>query len=113
MEYQQDPTLRVVSVMTAGLHGYSSYSSSHEPDVVAHVVERFYEAATPLIFKADGTLISHHGGSVQAVWSAPHEQTEHAARAALAAWEIANLEPFDEMSISVGVGTGSAMVGVF
>jgi adenylate cyclase len=108
-----EPTLRIVSAMTAVLAGYDGFCSAHEPDVVATAVNLFYEAATQQVYKHDGTLIGYRGGSLSAIWKAPHDQDEYALSAARAASEIAVLDgPFGGMLVTVGVATGFVMVGI-
>lgn len=99
--------------MSAALAGYVSFSSGHEPELVAAAVQQFFEAVTEQVLKHDGTLTGYRGGSLSAIWNAPNDQDDHALRAARAAFAIAALDgPFGGMRVSVGVATGSVMVGI-
>jgi class 3 adenylate cyclase len=110
---EHEPTLRTVTAMTAALAGYTSFSSAHEPEVVATTVQHFFEAATQVVLEQDGTLIGYHGSSLVAIWNAPHEQNDHALRVALAASAISGLDGLPGgLRASVGVATGPAMVGI-
>ena len=79
---------REATVMFTDLRGFTSFSSSHEPQLVIDVVNSYLGEMSEAIFSAGGTLVSYMGDGIFAVFGAPIEMPDHADRALAAALEM-------------------------
>jgi adenylate cyclase len=79
---------RVCTVMFADLRGFTSFSSTQEPQLVIDVVNAYLGEMSEAILEAGGTLVAYLGDGILAVFGAPLEQPDHADRALAAALEM-------------------------
>ena len=80
--------LRQCTVMFTDLRGFTSFSSSQEPEVVIDVVNSYLGEMSDAILSAGGTLVAYMGDGIFAVFGAPIELPDHADRALAAAREM-------------------------
>jgi adenylate cyclase len=123
-----DPTLarlggvrRELTVLFSDIRGFSSWSEGLEPEVLANFLNEYLTPMTDLVLASNGLLDKYIGDAVMAVWGAPVEQSDHAARACETAlamqarlvelnreWQARGLP---EVAIGIGVNTGPMAVG--
>jgi adenylate cyclase len=96
---------RVCTVMFADLRGFTSFSSTHEPQLVIDVVNAYLGEMSEAILEAGGTLVAYLGDGILAVFGAPLEQPDHADRALAAALEMITrrLPRFNALVRSMGL----------
>jgi adenylate cyclase len=70
-----------VSVLFADLCGFTALADDWPPAEVVRVLNEIFEQFTAVVFSHDGTLDKYIGDAVMAVFGAPLQQADHAARA--------------------------------
>lgn len=106
-----------VSIMFADLSGYTGYAEHRAPSEVVALLNRYFAIALPCISDCGGTPVQLPGDAVMAVFGAPSEQPDHAARASRAAIAIqaatASLAEGHGAwpRFRIGVNSGPALVG--
>ena len=106
-----------VTCLFADLGGYSTYAESRAPSEVVDLLNRYFAAALPAILDEGGTPIQLPGDAVFAVFGAPTERADHAARACRAAHRILEATaplaapPTNGPRFSIGINSGPALVG--
>jgi class 3 adenylate cyclase len=106
-----------VTILFADLGGYTTYAGSRKPHEVVELLNVVFGAAMPPILAEGGTPVQMPGDAVMAIFGAPHEQSDHAARAARAALavqargrELAERHP-SWPRFRIGLNSGEALVG--
>jgi len=112
---------RDMTVLFSDVRGFTAISRRLTPQALVTLLNELMSLLTAIIFRHDGTVDKFIGDAVMAFWNAPQAQSDHAARACLAAldmvtalerarpqWERAGL-PHVEMGI--GINTGPMVVG--
>jgi adenylate cyclase len=96
---------RVCTVMFADLRGFTSFSSTQQPQLVIDVVNAYLGEMSEAILGAGGTLVAYLGDGILAVFGAPLEQPDHADRALAAALEMITrrLPRFNALLRSMGL----------
>jgi class 3 adenylate cyclase len=109
--------LTEVTALFADLSGFTPFTERRRPQETVQVLNRYFGAVVPLIFREGGTIIQFAGDAVVAVFNAPVAQQRHAlhaVRAALAMQReigrIADADP-DLPRFRIGLSTGAALVG--
>jgi serine/threonine-protein kinase len=117
---------RMVAVLAAEIADFDEIAASVEPEDLTVLFGRFHALVTEAVFRAGGTLVSVHNGSLLAVFGAPKELSEgDAARAAVRAgrdllealaalsesWQA--LSSGHALHLRGGVDVGHATVGAF
>jgi signal transduction histidine kinase/DNA-binding response OmpR family regulator len=117
---------RTVAVLSAELCDFDELAGAVEPEDLTVLFGRFHALVTDTVFKAGGTLVSVHNGSLLAVFGAPREQSEaEASRAAVRAgralldavaaldetWQ--ELDTGHTLALRGGLDVGHATVGAF
>jgi adenylate cyclase len=114
---------RVCTVMFADLRGFTTFSSTQEPQLVIDVVNGYLGEMSEAILEAGGTLVAYMGDGILAVFGAPLEQPDHADRALAAALEMITrrLPRFNalvhsmglaaQFDMGVGLNSGSVISG--
>jgi adenylate cyclase len=80
---------RDATVLFSDLRGFTAFAETLTPDRVIDVLNRYLEAMSDAILDNGGTLVSYMGDGIMAVFGAPLDQPDHAARAVAAAREMA------------------------
>jgi adenylate cyclase len=76
---------KVLSVLFSDLEGFTSYSERYPPNEIAEMLGEYYNRVTEQVFLHQGTLKEYVGDELMAIFGAPLDQTDHAARACAAA----------------------------
>jgi adenylate cyclase len=117
-EGQPDAQEREVSVLFADLVGFTSLSETLPPTEVARILTTFFTSMTDVIFEQDGTLDKFIGDAVLAVFGAPLDQPDHAARAVKAALAmrerlrmVNDKHLHQPLRMRLAINSGRALVG--
>jgi adenylate cyclase len=114
-----EPEVREVTVLFADISGFTSLSEKLTPSAVALLLNDYLSRMTDIIFKYEGTLDKYMGDAIMAVFGAPLDMPDHAARAIRAALEMqeslaewnADRPEGPEFNIRIGINTGKAVAG--
>lgn len=110
-------SLEEVTALFADLRGFTSFSEETDPGDVMAMLNRYFAAAVPVIFRNGGTVIQFVGDALLAVFDAPTPRPDHAFRAAKSALEMQEAieseagEGPDAPRFRIGINTGLAVVG--
>jgi adenylate cyclase len=109
---------REVTVLFADLMGFTSWSESHESDVVQAMLNAYFAAVIPEVRDEGGRIDRYIGDAVMVTFNVATNQEDHAVRAARAALRfqaaasaLAADHP-DWPRFRVGLNTGPATVGL-
>jgi class 3 adenylate cyclase len=110
--------LTEVTVMFADLPGFTELTEQLGPDVEPHLTS-FLTLAVAAVHAEGGTVDKFIGDAVMAIWNAPNDVPDHAARACRAAAAIrsamhalpAITPDRSEVRVRIGIYTGVALVG--
>ena len=114
---------RVCTVLFCDLRGFTSFSETQPAQRTLDVVNFYLNVMTEAILEAGGTLISYMGDGIMAVFGAPLEQPDHAARALAASRDMMGprLDQFNAwlgeqgfdsaFRMGIGLNTGPVMAG--
>jgi adenylate cyclase len=113
------PEVKDVSILFADIVGFTSMSETMSPSSVAHLLNDYLSRMTDVIFKYEGTLDKYIGDAIMAVFGAPLDMPDHAARAIRSALEMQErLIEFNrdrpegpQLRIRIGINTGKAVAG--
>jgi class 3 adenylate cyclase/DNA-binding response OmpR family regulator len=106
-----------ISILFADIRGYTSWSEDAPPEEVVEMLNHYLSVAGNTIIAWEGTLDKFFGDGLMAIFNAPNAQADHIHRAAEAAIAIQkaakeiNAEFGYDLSYSVGVNVGEAVVG--
>ncbi len=79
---------KVLTVLFSDLQGFSSYSEHYNPREITEILGDYYTQMTEKLFTHEGTLLSYVGDEIVALFGAPIDQADHAARACAAALDM-------------------------
>src|SRR5438445_2299816 len=82
------PEVKEVSILFADIVGFTTMSEKMSPSQVALLLNDYLSRMTDVIFKYEGTLDKYIGDAIMAVFGAPLDMPDHAARAIRAALEM-------------------------
>ena len=112
---------RTVSVLFADVVSFTSFAESAPPEQVVAFLNELFTVLSEVVFRHGGTVDKFIGDCVMAIFGAPEDQPDHAARALAAAEDM---HRFVETSapawqqkygvvarLGIGVNTGEALVG--
>jgi|JI10StandDraft_1071094.scaffolds.fasta_scaffold03508_8 adenylate cyclase len=112
---------REMTVMFSDIRGFSRIAESLPPEQLADFLNEYLTPMTAIVLERDGTLDKYIGDAVMAMWNAPVDVGDHAARACDAALAMqAALWPLNRawaargkptIHIGVGINTGPMSVG--
>jgi adenylate cyclase len=113
------PELREVTVLFADIVGFTSMSEKMSPSSVALLLNDYLSRMTDVIFKHEGTLDKYIGDAIMAVFGAPLDMPDHAARGIKAALEMrerllefnAERKEGPQLRIRIGINSGKATAG--
>lgn len=112
---------REVTVVFADMAGFSTRAETLEPRETANLLNRYFSALAEQVFRHHGTLDKFIGDCLMAVFGAPIEDDEHAARAARCAVDMrdavqalnADLPENARVRFRVGMHSGRVVAGDF
>ncbi len=114
---------RVATYLFTDLANFTPFVEKTEPSHVFDILNEYLTALTDIVFSHDGTVTKIVGDAVHAIFGAPLEQPDHAARAVQCALAIdkfsvefvaaKNEAGFDLHPTRVGINSGLAIVGNF
>ena len=120
-DHLEEGTHREITVLFCDIRGYSKVSRELGPAGTIEWVSDVMEELTECVVRNEGVLVDFIGDELLAMWGAPTDQPDHAARACRTALEILALLPaLDErwqaligrpMAFGIGVNSGPAWVG--
>lgn len=113
------PEMREVSVLFADIVGFTSMSEKMSPSTVALLLNDYLSRMTDVVFKHEGTLDKYIGDAIMAVFGAPLDMPDHAARAIKTALEMrerllefnAERKEGPQLRIRIGINSGKATAG--
>jgi len=118
-----DGERRELTFVFTDLADFTPLVEALEPDVIVPLLNEYLDEMTKIIFRWNGTVDKVVGDAVHAIFGAPLEQADHAARGIACAMEMdrfaesfrkqKNIENIPLGVTRIGVHTGLAMVGNF
>ena len=109
---------REVTVMFCDIVGFTTLCQYAEPQAVGDMLNNFFERMGEVIFEHDGTLDKFIGDAILAVFGAPLDQHDHAARAVSAALamrrELAHVNADRQdrpIRMRIAINSGRALTG--
>ncbi|MBN2797577.1 MAG: adenylate/guanylate cyclase domain-containing protein [Deltaproteobacteria bacterium] len=127
---QRGGEVREVTVLFLDIRGYSTLSEAMSPTEVIGLLNEFFEVMARVLHEEKGTIIEFEGDAILAVFNAPAEVPDHAARAVRAGlgmldavealnehWERTGTSAFwkavglPSFRIRIGVHTGTVVAG--
>jgi adenylate cyclase len=114
-----EPEVRDVTVLFADIVGFTSLSEKLTPSAIALILNDYLSRMTDAIFMFEGTLDKYIGDAIMAVFGAPLDMPDHAARAVKTAIEMRDrLAEFNAerksgplLQIRIGINSGKAVAG--
>jgi adenylate cyclase len=118
-----DGERRELTFVFTDLADFTPLVEALEPEVIVPLLNEYLDKMTKIIFRWNGTVDKVVGDAVHAIFGAPLEQADHAARGIACAMEMdrfsesfrkqKNIENIPLGITRIGVHTGLAMVGNF
>ena len=111
------PQARDVTVMFCDIVGFTTLCEQMEPAVIGELLNSFFGQMADVIFDHEGTLDKFIGDAILAVFGAPFDQPDHAARCVAAALAMRkqlahfNLEQPRPIRMRTAINTGRALTG--
>lgn len=101
-----------VTVFFMDIRGFTKLSERLPAEKVVNVLNQYFDIATSILFKHDGTVDKFVGDSVMALFNAPTSVKEHELKAVKAALEIQQaIKEWGKIDVGIGVHTGEAVIG--
>ena len=114
---------RRATFLFTDLAGFTNLVETTDPDTVVELLNAYFDGLARTIFQHGGTVMKVIGDAIHAMFGAPVEQPDHAARAVACALDIDRFaEAFRTEwqgrglplgATRIGVNTGSAVIGNF
>jgi adenylate cyclase len=115
------PRKTEVTVLFSDIRGFTSISENLDAQELAALLNAYLTDMTKIIFRHQGTLDKYIGDAVMAIWGAPFDAPDHAAKCCAAAVDMLmrlsqmqkdwRARGFPELDIGIGINTGVASVG--
>lgn len=110
-----------VSILFSDISGFTSWSSTKEPEEIHSTLNEYYDMMAQIIFKYEGTIDKYMGDGMMAFFGDPIEYDDHALRAVSAAVEMQKKarqikELWESqgklrLKMRIGINTGDVVVG--
>ncbi|CAN5330303.1 adenylate/guanylate cyclase domain-containing protein [soil metagenome] len=110
-----------LTVLFSDIRGFSAFSEEMHPEELASFLGEYLTPMTELVLESGGTLDKYIGDAVMAVWAAPVDVPDHAARACEVALRMQEAliglnqrwkqEGKPAVAIGIGLNTGAMAVG--
>ncbi len=113
------PEEKNATILFADIVGFTTMSEKMSPPAVALLLNDYLSRMTDIIFKYEGTLDKYIGDAIMAVFGAPLEMPDHAARAIKSALEMqerlaefnAERKEGPHLRIRIGINSGRVVAG--
>jgi len=111
------PQERDVTVMFCDIVGFTTLCEQVDPAAIGDLLNGFFGRMADVIFDHEGTLDKFIGDAILAVFGAPFDQPDHAARCVAAALAMRkqlahfNLEQPRQIRMRMAINTGRALTG--
>jgi class 3 adenylate cyclase len=112
-----------ISILMADLRGFTSLSSVLPIEKLVHLLNTWFDKATNLILKSDGTIDKYMGDCIMVIFGAPIEKPDDVLRCVYTAFrlqlkfaefrKVIELPAGHELGLGISVSTGTAIVGNF
>jgi adenylate cyclase len=108
---------RDVTVMFCDIVGFTTLCEQSEPAAIGTLLNTFFAQMADVIFEHEGTLDKFIGDAILAVFGAPFDQADHAARCVAAALAMRrqlahfNAEQPRSIRMRIAINTGLALTG--
>jgi len=110
-----------LTVLFSDIRGFSAFAEGMGPEALASFLGEYLTPMTDLVLESGGTLDKYIGDAVMAIWAAPVDVPDHAARACDVALRMQEAlvelnkrwktEGKPEVAIGIGINTGPMSVG--
>jgi class 3 adenylate cyclase len=112
-----------LTVFFSDIRGFSAMSEEMEPEELVHMLNRYFQEMTQIIFYHGGTLGSFLGDGIMGFFGYPVEHPDHALRAIKMSLEMEsklkelnsqgwfNFPLFAPLQIGIGINTGYVTLG--
>ncbi len=127
-ELERDPNLlegrsTEVTILFSDLRGFTALSQQLGAQKTFRTIRDMMERLTYWIMEFGGVIVDFAGDGIMAMWNAPTQQPDHAARACRAALAMlgelpglndrwaADMPPDQRLALGIGINTGPAQVG--
>ncbi|HUS33372.1 MAG TPA: adenylate/guanylate cyclase domain-containing protein, partial [Kofleriaceae bacterium] len=110
-----------LTVLFSDIRGFSAFAEGMGPETLASFLGEYLTPMTDLVLESGGTLDKYIGDAVMAIWAAPVDLPDHAARACEVALKMQEAlialnkkwktEGKPEVAIGIGINTGAMSVG--
>ena len=110
-----------LTVLFSDIRGFSAFSETMRPEELASFLGEYLTPMTELVLDSGGTLDKYIGDAVMAMWAAPVDVADHAARACEVALKMQEAlvdlnarwkrEGKPAITIGIGLNTGAMAVG--
>ncbi len=102
---------REVTVLFVDIRGYTGLAEKLAADEIFSTLNRHTEEVSTIVGNHGGSVVEFHGDGLMAVFGAPRAIDAKEACAVAAAREVIGKLAARELSVGIGVATGSAYVG--
>jgi adenylate cyclase len=114
-------TNQVVTILFSDIRGFTSMAETMPPETLIQLLNKYFSAMTPIIFKHHGLLDKYMGDGLMALFGVPQPQRDAATNAVAAAIEMQSRvltlnnelksEGLPEIAVGIGINTGKVTVG--
>jgi adenylate cyclase len=115
------PRKTEVTVLFSDIRGFTTISEKLDAQELAGLLNAYLTDMTKIIFRHQGTLDKYIGDAVMAIWGAPFDAPDHAAKCCQAAVHMLSklidlqkdwrARGYPDLDIGIGINTGIASVG--
>lgn len=112
---------KTITILFSDVRGFTTLSERLTPEQLVTLLNRYLGPMSDIVLAEKGTLDKYIGDAIMAIYNAPVDVPDHAARAChsalrmLSALEVLNSALRDEMNLEIDIGvglhTGEAVVG--
>jgi adenylate cyclase len=114
-------TNQEVTILFSDIRGFTSMAETLPPETLIQLLNKYFSAMTPIVFKHFGLLDKYIGDGMMALFGVPQAQEDAALNAVAAAVEMLRRvealntelkdEGLPEIAIGIGINTGRVTVG--
>jgi adenylate cyclase len=101
-----------VTVFFMDIRGFTKMSEKMPAEEVVHILNKYFDISTTILFNHDGTVDKFVGDAVMALFNAPTAVKDHELKAVQAALEIQKaMKEWGKIEAGIGIHTGEAVIG--